>query len=184
MAEKQKKLKRKAHNLPIIPIMCQNIEEWFMWQSPCMTICCFMASECCDKYNFLWKRHKIAKGWWPNAAEWRIWFIFQFFHPWEHYKINSSKISSETWINFPVTKVQTGGGDSLIVKPAVSEEVCWFFFFWQLTPAVSITVLPTIAATRKSWLLLWGSQNGPEFGWWASMFLQIRNIFGKSKLAA
>ena len=118
MAEKHKKLKRKAHKLPIIPIMCQNIEEWFIWQSPCMTICCFIASDCHDKYNFLWKRHKIAKSWWPNTAEWRIWFIFQFFHPWEHYKINSTKISSETWTNFAVTKVQTDGGVSLIVKPA------------------------------------------------------------------
>lgn len=99
MAETQKKLKRKAHNLPIIPIMCQNIEEWFMWQSPCMTICCFMASECRDKYNFLWKRHKITKSWWPNTAERGIWFIFQFFHPREHYKINITKISSETWGN-------------------------------------------------------------------------------------
>lgn len=99
MAETQKKLKRKAHNLPIIPIMCQNIEEWFMWQSSCMTICCFMASECRDKYNFLWKRHKITKSWWPNTAERGIWFIVQFFHPREHYKINITKISSETWGN-------------------------------------------------------------------------------------
>lgn len=112
MAEKQKKLKRKAHNLPIIAIMCQNIEEWFKWQSPCMTICCFMASQRRDKYNFFWKRHKIAKSWWPNAAEWRIWFISQFFHPWEHYKINRTKISSETWTNFAVAEVQTSGGDS------------------------------------------------------------------------
>lgn len=132
MAEKQKKLKRKAHNLPIIPIMCQNIEEWFMWQSPCMIICCFMASECRDKYNFIWKRHKIAKSWWPNAAEWRIWFIFQSFHPWEHYKINSTKISSETWTTFAVTKVRTGGGASPIVKPAV-----WMLVFLLLAAHTS-----------------------------------------------
>lgn len=60
MAETQERLKRKAHNLPIIHIMCQNIEEWFTWQSPSMTFRCFMVSECNDKYHLLWAQHKIT----------------------------------------------------------------------------------------------------------------------------
>lgn len=34
MAATHKTLKRKAHNLPIIHIMCQNIETWFMSDNP------------------------------------------------------------------------------------------------------------------------------------------------------
>lgn len=65
-----------------------------------------------------------------------------------------------------------------IVKSQLLETGCWFFFFWLTSAVVSVNVLPTIAATWKSWLLLWGSQSGPTFGWWSSRLLQIRWICG------
>lgn len=41
---RQKKLKRKAHNLHIKHIMCQHSESWFMLLSQPVTFFCFMVS--------------------------------------------------------------------------------------------------------------------------------------------